>query len=44
MVLTRDRAEVSELRPRRRPGHSATELVGAAQFCRDLDAVVDQTL
>jgi len=53
MVVTRDGTEVAELRPRRRPGLTAAELVGrrralprvdAVRLLRDIDDVVDQTL
>ena len=53
MVVTRDGAEVAELRPSRRAGLTAAELVArrralprvdAVGLRRDVDDVVDQTL
>jgi prevent-host-death family protein len=53
LVVTRDGAEVAELRPRRRPGPSARELVNrrrslpvvdVERLRQDVDDVIDQTL
>jgi len=53
LIVTRDGAEIAELRPRRRPGPAPADLIEARRHLprvdpellrRDLDAVLDATV